>query len=66
MEDPAWIVEMAEKHGAFDTSGRGNEAERLTKYAAVPSHGSGVPVPEKSWIYRFAKKKAFFGLGAYG
>jgi hypothetical protein len=32
----------------------------------VPSHGSGVPVPEKGWIYRFAKKRAFFGLGAYG
>lgn len=66
MEDPAWVVDMAEKHGAADTSGRGNEAERLRKMPVVPSHGSGVPVPEKSWIYRFAKKKAFFGLGAYG
>jgi MoaA/NifB/PqqE/SkfB family radical SAM enzyme len=66
MEDPAWVVEMAEKHGATDTSGRGNEAERLRKMPKVPSHGSGIPVPEKSWVYRFAKKKAFFGLGAYG
>ncbi len=66
MEDPAWVVEMAEKHGAADTSGRGNEAERLKNMPVVPSHGLGVPVPEKNWIYRFAKKKAFFGLGAYG
>jgi MoaA/NifB/PqqE/SkfB family radical SAM enzyme len=66
MEDPAWVVELAEKHGAEDTSGRGNEAERLRKMPSVPSHGSGTPVPEKNWIYRFAKKKAFFGLGAYG
>ncbi len=66
MEEPEWIAGMAEKHGAADTSGRGNEAERLKKMPPVPSHGSGIPVPEKSWIYRFAKKKAFFGLGAYG
>jgi len=66
MEDPAWIVEVAEKHGAIDTSGRGNEAERLRKMPPVPSHGSGTPVRESRWIYRFAKKKAFFGLGAYG
>ena len=66
MEDPAWVVDMVEKHDAADTSGRGNETERLRNMPAVPSHGSGVPVPEKSWIYRFAKKKAFFGLGAYG
>ncbi len=66
MEDPEWVVEMAEKHGAVDTSGRGNEAERLRNMPKVPSHGSGIPVPEKSWVYRFAKKKAFFGLGAYG
>ncbi|WP_372948345.1 radical SAM/SPASM domain-containing protein [Mariniphaga sp.] len=66
MEDPAWVVEMAEKQGATDTSGRGNEAERLRNMPKVPSHGSGIPVPEKSWVYRFAKKKAFFGLGAYG
>ena len=66
MEDPEWVVDMAEKHGALDTSGRGNEATRLRNMSPVPSHGSGVPVPEKNWIYRFAKKKAFFGLGAYG
>lgn len=66
MEDPQWVVEMAEKHMATDTSGRGNEADRLKNMIAVPGHGSAVPVAEKSWIYRMAKKRAFFGLGAYG
>ena len=66
MEDPTWLVNIAEKFGAKDTSGRGNEAERLKAMPEIPSHGSGEPVPEKGWIYRFAKKRAFFGLGAYG
>lgn len=66
MEDPQWLVDFTEKHAATDTSGRGNEAARLKSMPQLPSHGSGVPVPEKGWIYRFAKKRAFFGLGAYG
>ncbi len=66
MENPQWLVEMVEKHNAADTSGRENEISRLKLMPVVPSHGSGVPVPEKGWIYRFAKKRAFFGLGAYG
>ena len=66
MEDPQWLAEMAEKYNAADTSGRENEISRLKSMPVVSSHGSGVPVPEKGWIYRFAKKRAFFGLGAYG
>ena len=66
MEDPQWLVDFVEKHNAKDTSGRENEAERLKAMTKVPSHGSGTPVPEKGRIYRFAKKRAFFGLGAYG
>jgi len=66
MEDPEWLVNMVEKYDAVDTSGRGNEVARLKAMPKVPSHSSGVPVPEKGWIYRFAKKRAFFGLGAYG
>ena len=66
MEDPQWLVDYTEKHGATDTSGRDNEAERLRAMEKVCSHGSGKPIPEKNWVYRFAKKRAFFGLGAYG
>ena len=66
MEDPQWLVDFVEKHGATDTSGRDNEAERLRAMDQVCSHGSGEVIPEKSRIYKFAKKRAFFGLGAYG
>ncbi len=66
MEDPQWLVDFTEKYRALDTSGRGNEAERLRAMAPVCSHGAGEPIPETSWVYRFAKKRAFFGLGAYG
>lgn len=66
MDAPQWLVNKVEKHSAKDSSGRGNEAERLRAMPKVPSHGSVKEIPEKNWVYRFAKKNAFFGLGAYG
>ena len=66
MEDPQWLVQQIEKFGALDTSGRDNEKERLLAMEKVVSHGSTKAIPEKSRIYKFAKRKAFFGFGAYG
>ncbi len=66
MEDPQWLVDFTEKHKAKDTSGRDNEAARLRTMPVVCSHGMDDPIPEKSKIYKFAKKWAFFGMGAYG
>lgn len=66
MEDPQWLVSYIDKHGANDTSGRGNERQRLLEMQPVKSHGSSEVIPEKGFIYKFAKKHAFFGLGAYG
>ncbi len=66
MENPEWLAEFSENYLALDTSGRGNEFERLKGMPKVPSHSSINPIPEKNWIYKFAKKRAFFGLGAYG
>jgi hypothetical protein len=66
MENPGWVAGFAERHLATDTSGRGNEIGRLRVMDHVPSHCSATKIPEKSRIYRFAKKKAFFGIGAYG
>lgn len=66
MEDPIWLAEFADSHVATDTSGREDEIKRLKAMPKVPSHGSVDPVAEKSKIYKFAKKKAFFGLGSYG
>lgn len=66
MEDPVWLADYTIQNGAKDSSGRGNEAERLRGMERVPGHGSGQALPEKSFLYKFAKKRAFFGLGAYG
>jgi len=66
LEDPQWLSAFVTGVGAVETSGRHNEAERLLKAPGLPSHASAKPVPEKSWVYRFAKRSAFLGLGSYG
>lgn len=66
MDDPQWLVNKVEMHNVKDSSGRGNEVDRLKVMQPVASHGGAKKIREKSWIYRFAKKNAFFGLGAYG
>lgn len=66
MEDPQWLAEFVRKQKAQNTSGRRGEVERLELAPVITSHGSCPVIREKSWIYRFAKRRAFFGLGAYG
>jgi len=66
MEDPAWLRAFAEKHVAVNTSNRSGMIEELANAPVVASHGSCDNLPEKSMIYRLAKKTAFFGMGAYG
>ncbi|HEY3373261.1 MAG TPA: radical SAM protein [Prolixibacteraceae bacterium] len=66
MEDPQWLAGFVSRHKALNTSGRRGEAERLAAAPVTCSHGSCEVIREKSWIYRFAKRRAFFGLGAYG
>ena len=66
MEDPAWLKEFAEKHQAVNTSNRPNMLQDFENAPIVTSHGSCPSIPEKNWVYRFAKKTAFFGMGAYG
>lgn len=66
MEDPAWLKSFAEKHGAVNSSNRPGYLDDLTNAPVIASHGSCPVIPEKSLIYRLAKKAAFFGMGAYG
>lgn len=66
MEDPAWLNEFAERNKAFNTSDRPGMMDELLAAPAVASHGSCPVIPEKSFIYKLAKKTAFFGMGAYG
>ena len=66
MEDPAWLAEFAADHQAINTSNRADLLKQLADGTVVNSHGSCPVIPEKNWLYRMGKKKAFFGLGAYG
>jgi len=66
MEDPVWLNQFVTKHQALNTSNRSDLPEQLLNAEVVTSHGSCKKIPEKHWIYKMAKKRAFFGLGAYG
>jgi len=66
MEDPAWLAKFVSAHQATNTSNRPGLSAQLMDGCIVCSHGSCPKIPEKSWIYRLAKRRAFFGLGAYG
>lgn len=66
MEDPGWLQKFTEEQEAHNTSNRKDFGLQLSKAPVIPSHGSCPKIPEKNWAYRFAKKHAFFGLGAYG
>jgi MoaA/NifB/PqqE/SkfB family radical SAM enzyme len=66
MEDPVWISQFAQKHQAVNTSNRPRMIAQFESAPVVVSHGSIPAIPEKSWVYRFAKNTAFFGMGAYG
>jgi MoaA/NifB/PqqE/SkfB family radical SAM enzyme len=66
MEDPLWLKNFSDKHLAVNTSNRAGMLESFESAPVVPSHGSSAYIPEKNWIYRIAKKTAFFGMGSYG
>lgn len=66
MENPVWLAKFAADHKAINTSNRLGFPNQLANGCMICSHGSCPKIPEKSWIYRMAKRRAFFGLGAYG
>lgn len=66
MEDPAWLAGLAAEHKVQNTSGRSGQDGQLPAGCVVCSHGACPVVPEINLLYRFAKRRAFFGLGAYG
>ena len=66
LERPDLLIELAKKHGAHDSTARGTVFAEL---AAMQSRASQfdpqAEIPEKSWIYRFAKKHWFGDFGVY-
>ncbi|MEM8736163.1 MAG: radical SAM protein, partial [Planctomycetota bacterium] len=66
LERPDLLLELAEKHGARDTTQRKSAFAELE--ATVPRRSQYVPgseIPERSWAVRFAKWIAFNDFGAY-
>ena len=67
LEDPELLADFVRESGAYDSSGRNAALEELRAMTACGSHHlPGQEIPERSWMYRFAKKHWFFGFGAYG
>jgi MoaA/NifB/PqqE/SkfB family radical SAM enzyme len=67
LERPDLVKELVQRLGARDTTQRQTAvAELEAMRPRMSQHMPGAEVPEKSWMYRFAKKHWFFGFGAYG
>ena len=66
LERPDLLKQVVERNGAHDTTARKEAMRELEALRALNSqHDPGNEVPEKHWLYRFAKKHWFFGFGAY-
>jgi MoaA/NifB/PqqE/SkfB family radical SAM enzyme len=66
LERPDLVRDIVERHGARDTTQRASALAELGRLQARNSqHLPGQEIPEESWVYRFAKKRWFFGFGAY-
>lgn len=65
LENPKKLADIAQNLGGKDSSGR-NVYKELKTLPKSASHNSIPNIPEKSLVYKIAKKQAFFGLGAYG
>jgi MoaA/NifB/PqqE/SkfB family radical SAM enzyme len=67
LDNPQQLLDFMLRQEAVDTSGRGTGREELERMIAQASHDmAGEEIPEKHWMYKFAKKHWFFGFGAYG
>ena len=66
LERPDLVQQLVEKHSARDTTQRGTALAELGALTPRSSqHIPGAEIPEKHWLYRFAKKHWYFGFGAY-
>ncbi len=66
LERPDLVRDLVTKHAAADTTQRQTALAELDVLTPRGSqHTPGEEIPEKHWLYRFAKKHYFFGFGAY-
>jgi MoaA/NifB/PqqE/SkfB family radical SAM enzyme len=66
LERPDLLKDVVERNDSRDTTSRGEAMAELLSMSHLNSqHDPGNEVPERHWMYRFAKKHWFFGFGAY-
>lgn len=67
LERPDLLSQLAERHGARDTTARAEVMQELAAMQPRPSqYDPAHQVPEKSWAYRLAKRMWFNDYGTYG
>jgi hypothetical protein len=67
LENPEKMVDFLIRHNAIDTTSRNAVLEEYKKMRPIAGHHhAGEEIPEENIFYRMAKKKYFFGFGAYG
>jgi MoaA/NifB/PqqE/SkfB family radical SAM enzyme len=66
LERPDLLREVVERHGARDSTARGTALAELSAMQVRPSqYNPGGEIPEKSWLYRLAKRFWFNDFGVY-
>src|SRR5438552_4075880 len=66
LERPDLLKQLVEKHGARDATARGTALQELAAMTVRTSQYNPVEqVPEKSWLYRLAKRFWFNDFGVY-
>ncbi len=66
LERPDLLKQLVEKHGARDATVRGTALAELEAMSTRTSqYNPGSEVPEKSWLYRLAKRFWFNDFGVY-
>ena len=66
LERPDKVKDFVQKHDAPDGTARGTALPELEAMQKRPSQWNRVEeVPEKNWVYKFAKKHFFSDFGAY-
>lgn len=67
LDNPKALLNFVKTSNAYDSSGRNSAFSELENFKNLPSHNmQGEEIPEKGFIYKFLKKRYFFGFGAYG
>jgi MoaA/NifB/PqqE/SkfB family radical SAM enzyme len=66
LERPDLLKELVVLHDAQDTTARHSALSELSAMPTRPSqYNPAHEIPEKSWVYRFAKRHFFSDFGAY-